>query len=86
MFRINVLSWRIFLVSSNHPMLLTPSGNFSIGVCDKKTQKIYINENLSCLYLQIWNRKDGECYGLHIDDIPDYIKNDLYEWVMDDEI
>ena len=52
----------------------------------KSTLDIYINENLSCLYLQIWNRKDGECYGLHIDDIPDYIKNDLYEWVMDDEI
>ena len=36
-------------MSSNHPMLLTPSGNFSIGVCDKKTQKIYINENLEDL-------------------------------------
>ena len=49
MFRINGLSWRIYLVSSNHPILLTPSGNFSIGVCDKKTQKIYINENLENL-------------------------------------
>lgn len=52
----------------------------------KQQIEIYINESNSCLYLQKWNSNDGEWHTLQIDDIPEYIKNDLYEWVVDDEI
>ena len=51
----------------------------------KSSLDIYIDENASCLFLETWNKKDGEVYELHFD-IPDYIKDDIYEWVMDDEI
>lgn len=51
----------------------------------KSTLEIYINENASCLFIEKWNTKDGEIEEIHID-IPDYIKDDLYEWVVDDEI
>lgn len=47
MFRINGVNWGIYLVSPNHPILLDNHDSFALGVCDKKTQKIYINENLS---------------------------------------
>lgn len=45
--RINGLSWRVRFVSPTHPMLLTPSLTCALGVCDKPTQTIYVNETLS---------------------------------------
>lgn len=45
--RINGLSWRVQFVSPTHPMLLTPSLTYALGVCDKPTQTIYVNETLS---------------------------------------
>lgn len=47
MFKINGVSWRIYLVSSTHPILLDNHNSFALGVCDKKTQGIYINNNLN---------------------------------------
>lgn len=43
---INGLSWRVRFVSPTHPMLLTPSHTYALGVCDKPTQTIYINETI----------------------------------------
>lgn len=43
---INGLSWRVRFVSPAHPMLLTPSYTYALGVCDKPTQTIYINETI----------------------------------------
>lgn len=43
---INGLSWRVRFVSPTHPMLLTPSHTYALGVCDKLTQTIYINETI----------------------------------------
>lgn len=45
--RINGLSWKVRFVPPTHPMLLTPSLTYALGVCDKPTQTIYINETLS---------------------------------------
>lgn len=44
---INGLSWRVRFVSPTHPMLLMPKLTYALGVCDKPTQTIYINETLS---------------------------------------
>lgn len=47
MFVINGVAWQIMLVSPNHPCLLTPSGNYTIGSCDNNTRTIYINDMLN---------------------------------------
>ena len=46
MFNINGATWRVFLTSPNHPMLMRSDGSFTIGACDNDTRSIYINENL----------------------------------------
>ena len=46
MIKINGETWRIFLVSPNHPILYT-NGSYTLGACDNVTHSIYINENLS---------------------------------------
>ena len=46
MVNINNRNWRILLVSSNHPMLMRPSGIYTLGSCDDPTSTIYINENV----------------------------------------
>ena len=51
----------------------------------KSTLDIYIDENGS-LRFENWHNQDGDCDELEIYNIPDYIKDDLYEWVADDEI
>ena len=47
MVKITNRNWRILLVSSNHPMLMRPSGIYTLGSCDDPTSTIYINENIS---------------------------------------
>ena len=44
---INGVRWRVRLVSPAHPMLLTPHQTHALGVCDKVTQTICIDETLS---------------------------------------
>lgn len=44
---INGVRWRVRLVSPAHPMLLTPYQTHALGVCDKVTQTICIDETLS---------------------------------------
>ena len=39
-------------MSSTHPILLMPNGKKSIGVCDKETLKIYIDESLNDFYFK----------------------------------
>lgn len=46
MFNINGVTWRVFLTSPVHPMLLRSDGSLTIGACDDDTRAIYINENL----------------------------------------
>lgn len=47
MIKINGETWKLFLVSPLHPILLTPEGSFTLGACDLPTHGIYINENLN---------------------------------------
>ena len=44
---INGVRWVVRLVSPAHPMLLTPHQTHALGVCDKTTQTICIDETLS---------------------------------------
>ena len=44
MLNINGLTWRVYLVSPNHPMLVRDDGSVAVGVCDSNTQSIYVNE------------------------------------------
>ena len=52
MVKINGETWRIFLVSPNHPTLRRPNGSYTIGCCDDITKGIYINENINDAYLK----------------------------------
>ena len=44
---INGVRWRVRLVSPAHPLLLTPWETHALGVCDKVTQTICVDETLS---------------------------------------
>lgn len=47
MIKINGETWKLFLVSPNHPMLKTPIGTFTLGACDNISHSIFINQNLN---------------------------------------
>lgn len=47
MIKINGETWKLFLVSPNHPMLKTPTGTFTLGACDNISHSIFINQNLN---------------------------------------
>ena len=53
MFKLNGFEWRVFLVSPSQPLLIKPDGSLAIGVCDKETQKIYINDMLNDMELKL---------------------------------
>ena len=44
---INGVRWRVRLVQPAHPLLLTPWKTHALGVCDKVTYTICIDETLS---------------------------------------
>lgn len=50
---INGVRWRVRLVSPAHPLLLTPWRTHALGVCDKVTQTICIDETLPRWLLEI---------------------------------
>jgi hypothetical protein len=43
---LNGVRWSICLVAPSHSILLTPWGTRALGVCDKKTNIIYIDKTL----------------------------------------
>lgn len=49
---INGVRWRVRLVSPAHPLLLTPWKTHALGVCDKITQTICVDETLSPQFLK----------------------------------
>lgn len=52
MFEINGETWRVSLVSPNHPKLQRLNGSYTIGACDDATKTIYINYNLDDAYMR----------------------------------
>lgn len=45
-FIINNILWQVIQVPPTYPMLLTPSGNFTLGCCDNDNKIIYIAQGL----------------------------------------
>ena len=45
-FIINGIVWQVRQVPPTYPMLLTTSGNFTLGCCDNNTKVIYIAQGL----------------------------------------
>lgn len=52
MININGETWRILLVSPNHPALWREDGSYTIGCCDDLVKTIYIYEGLNDYYLK----------------------------------
>ena len=46
MFNINGETWKVLLVSPDHPHLMRSSGLPALGVCNDNTKTIYINDEL----------------------------------------
>ena len=46
MFVINGVAWKVKRVPPDYPLLQTPKGNYAIGVCDRKSKLICINNQL----------------------------------------
>ena len=46
MVKINGETWKIFLVSPNHPMVMRENGQYALGSCDDISKGIYIIDGL----------------------------------------
>ena len=52
MYQINGKTWNIRLVRSDSPMLMRSDGSYTVGMCDRTTQAIYISELLQGKFLR----------------------------------
>ena len=52
MYQINGKTWYIMLVHSDNPMLMRSDGSYTVGMCDRITQTIYISELLKGKFLR----------------------------------
>lgn len=52
MFKINGDDWRVVIVSPDHPMLQTSTGEFTLGACDREAGTIYISEGLDNAFMR----------------------------------
>lgn len=52
MYQINNKTWNIRLVQSDSPMLMRSNGVYTVGMCDRTTQTIYISDLLQGKFLR----------------------------------
>ena len=52
MYQINGKTWYIRIVRSDSPMLMRSDGSYTVGMCDRTTQAIYISELLQGKFLR----------------------------------
>lgn len=52
MYQINNIRWSIRLVKADSPMLMRSDGSYTVGMCDRTTQTIYISELLQGKFLR----------------------------------
>ena len=52
MYQINNKTWNIRLVRSDSPMLIRGDGSYTVGMCDRTTQTIYISNLLQGKFLR----------------------------------
>lgn len=52
MYQINGKTWHIRLVRSDSPMLMRSNGSYTVGMCNTKTQTVYISNLLQNKFLR----------------------------------
>lgn len=52
MYQINNKTWNIRRVQSDSPMLMRSDGSFTVGMCDRVTQTVYISDLLHGKFLR----------------------------------
>ena len=52
MYRINNKTWNIRLVQSDSHMLMRSDGSYTVGMCDRTTQTVYISNLLQGKFLR----------------------------------
>ncbi len=52
MYQMNGYQWSVLLVSGNSPMLQRSDGSFTVGMCDRETQTIYLCDLLRDKFLR----------------------------------
>ena len=52
MYQINGKTWYIRLAQSDSPMLMRSDGSYTVGMCDTKTQTVYISNLLQGNFLR----------------------------------
>ena len=52
MYQINGKTWYIRLTRSDSPVLMRSDGSYTVGMCDRETQTIYISELLQGKFLR----------------------------------
>ena len=82
MININGETWRILLVSPNHPALWREDGSYTIGCCDDLVKTIYICEGLNDYYLKkvLYHELVHACmysYNIDLNDYQEEILADL---------
>lgn len=51
-YQMNGINWSVRLVRADNHMLMRSDGSFTVGVCDRETQEIYISELLRGAFLR----------------------------------
>ena len=52
MYQMNGKTWHIRIVQSDSPMLMRSDGSYTVGMCDRAMQTIYISELLQGKFLR----------------------------------
>ncbi len=52
MYRMNGYLWSVSLVRSNSPMLRRSNGSYTVGMCDRATQTIYISDMVQGAFMR----------------------------------
>lgn len=52
MYQMNGFNWSVSLVKGDSPMLMRSDGSYTVGMCDRTTQTIYISDLLNGAFLR----------------------------------
>ena len=82
MINLNGESWKILIVSSNHPAVQRPDGTYTLGCCDDLVKTIFVVENLTDYYFKkvLCHELVHACmysYNVILDDLQEEILADL---------
>lgn len=52
MYEMNGYTWNVYLVAPSDPILTRSDGSFTVGVCDRETQELYISNMIQGDFLR----------------------------------